>query len=1002
MSRSPKRRNPKNNPNCFPIPPSLKGEYNIGQLNRITPYHAKLFAYELTKRSSSDNLGKIASALVDAQVDLNPHQVDAALFAFQSPLSKGAILADEVGLGKTIEAGLVISQKWAERKRKILIIVPSSLRKQWNQELQDKFFIPSTILEAKSFNTVIKSGNLNPFSVKDEVVITSYHFARNKSAYIKSINWDLAVIDEAHRLRNVYKSSNKIAKEIKNALSHCPKILLTATPLQNSLLELYGLVSIIDEHVFGDLNSFKSQFARLDDGTYQFDDLKERLRTICKRTLRRQVLEYVKYTNRIAITQEYTPRNDEQELYEEVSAYLQRESLYALPESQRKLMTLMLRKLLSSSSFAIQATLEKLVIRLQSIVEEYERSKSSEMTEVDLSENIESFGEYSDEWVDEEETETEESDSTEKKIKVFTEQDIVNIRLEIEDLEELVIKAKKIIANSKGENLVQALRRGIEKTKEKGGLEKAIIFTESTRTQKYILDVLSATEYQGKIVLFNGTNTDEKSKEIYRDWLEVNKNTDKVTGSKTADLRAALVEYFRDQAVIMIATEAAAEGVNLQFCSLVVNYDLPWNPQRIEQRIGRCHRYGQKNDVVVVNFINIKNEADKRVYEILDKKFKLFNGVFGASDEVLGSIESGIDFEKRILNIYQQARTPQQIQLSFDDLQVELEDKITETLQSTRKKLLENFDEEVHQKLRVRMQQSQEYQNKYEEWLWNVTRFFLKDFADFNNSGEFSFTLHKNPFPGEVIPAGPYRLGRNIEDAHIYRIGHPMAMRVINNVKSTETSDREVIFDFTNSSKKISILEKFVGHSGYLIVKVLTVSALEEEDHIILAGIDDYGVVIDNDQLLRLFSLEGEVKDSILLDSGMQQSLDSFIALQKSTILNTVDQRNSNLFNLEIEKLDKWADDNKVNLKTKMNELENQIKAKKKESLFATNLPDKLKIRKELHSVLEKKHDYYWKEYEEKAREIEKRKDSLIDELEGKLNQSVTEEKLFAIRWSII
>src|SRR5436853_2582830 len=144
---------------------------------KLTEYHAKYFAYELTKRSSSDSIQKLASTLVDAQVDLNPHQVDAALFAFQSPLSKGAILADEVGLGKTIEAGLVIAQKWAERKRRILIITPANLRKQWSQELLDKFFLPTVILEAKSFNDTIKTGNLNPFD-QSEIILCSYQFAR--------------------------------------------------------------------------------------------------------------------------------------------------------------------------------------------------------------------------------------------------------------------------------------------------------------------------------------------------------------------------------------------------------------------------------------------------------------------------------------------------------------------------------------------------------------------------------------------------------------------------------------------------------------------------------------------------------------------------------------------------------------------------------------------------------------------------------------------------------
>jgi len=152
----------------------------------LTPYHAQYFAYELSKRSSSDSMQKLASTLVDAQVDLNPHQVEAALFAFRSPLSKGAILADEVGLGKTIEAGLVISQKWAERKRKILIITPANLRKQWSQEMQDKFFLPSVILEAKSFNDIIKTGNLNPFDQKD-IILCSYQFAKCSGLHLKPL-----------------------------------------------------------------------------------------------------------------------------------------------------------------------------------------------------------------------------------------------------------------------------------------------------------------------------------------------------------------------------------------------------------------------------------------------------------------------------------------------------------------------------------------------------------------------------------------------------------------------------------------------------------------------------------------------------------------------------------------------------------------------------------------------------------------------------------------------
>lgn len=228
----------------------------------LTDYQAKYLAHELTRRCPSDSIEKIAGALVDAQVDLNPHQVDAALFAFTSPLSRGAVLADEVGLGKTIEAGLVLSQKWAERKRRILVVTPANLRKQWYQELTEKFFLPCRILEARSYNEAIRNGRFRPFE-GDDIAICSYQFARAKAGDINAVAWDLVVMDEAHRLRNVYKPQNVIANTLKAALRSAPKLLLTATPLQNSLLELFGLVSFVDEHTFGDLKSFREQFTNL-------------------------------------------------------------------------------------------------------------------------------------------------------------------------------------------------------------------------------------------------------------------------------------------------------------------------------------------------------------------------------------------------------------------------------------------------------------------------------------------------------------------------------------------------------------------------------------------------------------------------------------------------------------------------------------------------------------------------------------------------------------------
>ena len=171
-------------------------------MQNLTPYHSKYYATLLTLQNSSSGMDRLSQSIFNAQIDINPHQVEAALFAFKSPLSNGVVLADEVGLGKTIEAGLVMCQYWSERKKKLIIIAPASLRKQWSTELKEKFFMDSIIIDGKTFKEEVKRGNRNPFEQQEKVVITSYPFASRKEEYIFLADYDLAVLDEAHKLRN--------------------------------------------------------------------------------------------------------------------------------------------------------------------------------------------------------------------------------------------------------------------------------------------------------------------------------------------------------------------------------------------------------------------------------------------------------------------------------------------------------------------------------------------------------------------------------------------------------------------------------------------------------------------------------------------------------------------------------------------------------------------------------------------------------------------------------
>jgi len=951
----------------------------------LTAYHACFYAHELTKRSSSDDIAKLGPSLFNAAVDLNPHQLDAALFAFRSPLSRGAILADEVGLGKTIEAGLIVSQLWAERRRRILIITPTFLRKQWAQELLEKFHLPVLVMDTREYNTRARSGEPRPLQVQDHLVICSYHFARSKASEIAAIPWDLVVIDEAHRLRNVYKPGNKIAASIKKAVFSRPLVLLTATPLQNSLLELYGLVSFLDEHLFGDVEAFRARYMRGPIEQRQLSELRHRLRPICQRTLRRQVVEYVRFTNRIPMTQDFTPTAEEQALYDQISSYLQRETLNALPASQRKLMTLVLRKLLASSTFAIASTLTSLADRLS--------KKRNDLAPV--LEDFEVLDEVEEEWADASEGQVQELTSVE----AGSPQDI---QAELDELIEYGNLAKSITVNAKGQALLNALDLGFRKLTELGANRKAVIFTESRRTQAYILELLNQNGYEDRVLTINGTNTDDRAGLIYKAWVERHKGEPTVTGNKSVDLRAALVEHFREYADIMIATEAAAEGVNLQFCSLVVNYDLPWNPQRIEQRIGRCHRYGQTHDVVVINFLNRSNEADQRVFELLSEKFRLFEGVFGSSDEVLGALESGVDFERRIADIYQTCRTSKEIDTAFSELQSELEEQISSRMADTRTALLENFDEEVHRRLKLSQEQSLVFLDRLQKALWNLTKFELSPNAEFDDE-RCQFSLFSLGPGWPQSPLGRYQLvtpGHKQNGCLPYRFGDELAEHAVHRALTRELRPAHIAFNYSGHDRKIGLLDSLKGKAGWLAVSKLTVSALESEDRLLIAMLDDEGRPLHPDIGERLFDVSGEVVSISGLSEEVDAALISRMEQLREEALGDISIRNSRFFDEEIDKLERWADDLKHGLEMELKELDSAIKQARRDARSAADLQSKVEVHrqiKDLESERSKKRRLLYDAQDE----IDERKDDLISRVEARLKQSIELHSICRFRWQV-
>ena len=941
----------------------------------ITRYHARYYAALLSQKSTGGELESLSQSLLSSTVDINPHQIDAALFAFRSPLSKGVVLADEVGLGKTIEAGLVLCQYWSTGKRKIIVVCPASLRKQWEAELQDKFGIPCEILDTKNYNAYLREG-CNPLSAK-RVIICSYNFCAKHKGDIVTNGFDLAVMDEAHKMRNVYRKSARTAADVRDALHGVKKLLLTATPFQNSLMELYGLTSVIDDHFFGSEKSFRNEYGKGEN----LKQLRQRIQPLFTRTLRKDVKEYINYTRRLPLTQKFNATDNEYELYQAVSEFLRRDDLYSVPASQKKLTTMIVRKILASSTYALIFTLEHIKERLTRMLEAH---KTEEL-------NVEELVDE-DEWQTYQEYEDDSAMVGEESLFDEEEIDVPRLKREIETVEGFIDKARHIKEESKAKALLIALEQSFDKLREMGANRKALIFTESTKTQAYLREFLEANGYDGKVVLFNGKASEPQTNDIYKRWCT--EHPDKVSGIKAADRRAAIVDYFRNEAEIMIATEAAAEGLNLQFCSLIINFDLSWNPQRIEQRIGRCHRYGQKFDVVVVNFINVRNYADVRVFELLNDKFKLFDDVFGASDEILGKADN-IDIESRIWEIYQQCRSEEEINAAFSRLQADMQEEIDQRMDEVRQEVIEHFDINVQEHLRTRKDETGAFLNRYQHIFWELTKYVLSSQAVFNDSN-YTFVL-KTPVAGER--KGKYSMLNNQNDALPYRLNDTLAQHVINTALSLPLDDGgTVVFDEAAISMNANLPDYLHGESGWLVLSSLSVSSFEEEQYHIFTAITDSGRTLTQDDAERLMLNGGVETDVAAIPADVKEKLQKNIAQRSKAKLNDIDSRNLNYFRQEENRIYQWERDCIDGLEAELTIVKRSTLQAERDARNATSVHEKLELERKIDELKRKKRRLR-NELEDKEDEIGEQRRRMIAELERRMIQSTESSNMFLIRW---
>jgi hypothetical protein len=546
---------------------------------------------------------------------------------------------------------------------------------------------------------------------------------------------------------------------------------------------------------------------------------------------------------------------------------------------------------------------------------------------------------------------------------------------------------------------LSALHQGFERMGAMGAARKAVIFTESRRTQDYLARYLEAHGYAGKVTMFSGGNQGPASTGIYQRWLTQYTGTDRVTGSPAIDRRTALIDHFCQESEILIATEAAAEGVNLQFCSLVVNYDLPWNPQRVEQRIGRCHRYGQRFDVVVINFLNQRNAADQRVLELLQDKFHLFDGVFGASDQVLGQIESGMDFEKRIAEIYDRCRTPADIDSAFAQLRTELDADIQARMQETEKLLLEHFDADIHDLLRSHKQRAENQLDRITRFFWWLTQYVLAGQARFDNA-KLGFDLQVPPVV--QAPTGAYQLIRKgeppPEHARVYRLTHPLGQYVLDTGRNLQAPQQSLTFHYGSHKPRISMVERLVGQTGWMQLSLLELDSFQHEEHLVFTAIDDAGEVLDQECCEKLFYLlatttELEASPPIELQANAQRQLEA--------TLSRALELNDQFFQQERDKLEAWADDRIASAEQALKDTKLKLKGLKRQARMALSMEDAERLQRDI-SKTETEQRRQRQEIFAVEDEIEARRDALIAALQKRLHRASRNQRLFVLRWSVV
>ena len=558
-----------------------------------------------------------------SKIDPLPFQIEAVYgYVLKQPRIR-FLIADDPGAGKTIMAGLIIKEMKLRRlARRTLIVVPGHLKGQWRRELKDKFDEKFVMLDRPTFNAHYGE---NPWE-RNEQVITSIDFAKQEEILptLSSVHWDLVIVDEAHKMA-AYRYGNKVSKtqryKLGEVLSKTSNhlLFLTATPHRGDPENFRLFLDLLMPGFFASSQMVEESLKNRDNPLF-IRRLKEDLKDFEGKPI---------FTGRFPQTIKFNLHDREKDLYNDVSRYVVEQYNRALQQDTKRNVAfalMILQRRMASSTYALLQSLKRRKERLKKILKGEEEQKE---VSVDF-EAIEDL-EESERWEKEKEWEG-----------ISLAKDPEELKQEIETLETLIEKAKEIMRSEsevKLSELRKAIEEGFKRIRDMNGNPKILIFTESKDTLEYLVKKIKNWGYRVNFI-HGGMNIEERIK---------------------------AEKIFRDETDIMVATEAAGEGINLQFCHIMINYDIPWNPNRLEQRMGRIHRYGQQRDVYIFNLVADDTREGKVLAKLFDK-LKEIRDKLGSDRvfDVAGNVLYGKNLYQLILDAVTSARTMDEILKEID------------------------------------------------------------------------------------------------------------------------------------------------------------------------------------------------------------------------------------------------------------------------------------------------------------------------------------------------